>query len=99
MVELDKQCQDMCVGKKGPSKLYVPLNNTKAILEDFKWGDVMQDMNVPTIKKEANQVPSLCTAYGILMHQRWRELSLIQNVMTIVLGIGHSTSKVLPNLN
>lgn len=37
---------------------------------------------------------TLCTAYGILMNTRWKELTLIQKVNGILLGFGNATERV-----
>ena len=35
--------------------------------------------------------------YAMMMNQRWQELSLVQKIATIILGVGHSSKKI--NLN
>ena len=44
--------------------------------------DVLATIAVPEIKEHAaeQKIPPLCTAYGIFMNPRWKELSLIQKV-------------------
>ena len=42
----------------------------------------------------AKQIAPLCTAYGILMFTRWKELSLIQKMNSILLSTGHATERV-----
>ena len=42
----------------------------------------------------AKQITPLCTAYGILMFTRWKELSLIQKMNSILLSTGHATERV-----
>lgn len=56
--------------------------------------DFITTISVPVVKEKENQVPPLCVAYGLMMHTRWKELSLIQKIVTFILGIGHSTAKV-----
>ena len=109
--EIDGQCRDLCVrkrGKHGPSVLHVSRPDTKESLENFTWASIIEEMkmrapdlldfiatvSVPVVKEKGNQVPSVCVAYAVMMHARWRELSLVQKVITFILGIGHSTSKV-----
>ena len=91
-----------------PSVLHVCRKETKSSLESFTWSSVLQEMkerapdvldfiatiSVPVVKEKENQVPPLCVAYGLMMHTRWKELSLIQKIVTFILGIGHSTAKV-----
>lgn len=60
--------------------------------------DVIVTIAVPQIKGDCEQtVPQLCTAYGILMNSRWKELSLIQKVNGILLGAGNANEKVTAN--
>ena len=106
--EIDQQCRDLCVRKHAPSVLHVCRNETKSSLESFTWSSVLQEMkerapdvldfiatiSVPVVKEKENQVPPLCVSYGLMMHTRWKELSLIQKIVTFILGIGHSTAKV-----
>ncbi len=57
--------------------------------------DFLVAIAVPQIKQSAEQhVPPLCTAYGILMNCRWKELSLIQKINGILLGFGNATERV-----
>lgn len=78
-------------------------------LETFSWQSIIMEMRrhapdvldffatiaVPQIKKDSEQqIPPLCTAYGILMHSRWKELSLIQKLNRILLGFGNATGRV-----
>ena len=58
--------------------------------------DVLASISSPEIKGDGEkQIPPLCTSYGILMNSRWKELSLIQKVNGIILGVGGATEKVL----
>ena len=79
-------------------------------LENFSWERVITEMKervpdvldvlaaiaVPNVKVNSEQQSApLCTAYGILMFTRWKELSLIQKIInTIVLSVGHATERV-----
>lgn len=58
--------------------------------------DFLVTITVPQMKRDSEQqIPPLCTAYGILMNSRWRELSLIQKVNGILLGFGNATERVI----
>lgn len=59
--------------------------------------DFLVTIAVPQMKRDSDQqqIPPLCTAYGILMNSRWRELSLIQKVNGILLGFGNATERVI----
>lgn len=58
--------------------------------------DVLLSISSPAIKgNDEKQIPPLCTSYGTLMNSRWKELSLIQKVKGIILGVGGATVKVL----
>ena len=58
--------------------------------------DVLVSISSPAIKGDREkQIPPLCMSYGILMNSRWKELSLIQKVNGIILGIVGATEKVL----
>ena len=78
-------------------------------LENFSWERVITEMKecvpdvldvlaaiaVPNVKVNSEQQSApLCIAYGILMFTRWKELSLIQKINTIVLSVGHATERV-----
>jgi len=57
--------------------------------------DFLVTIAVPQITDSIEQqVPPLCTAYGILMNSRWKELSLIQKINGILLGFGNATERV-----
>lgn len=45
--------------------------------------------------RATNSTFMTCVAYGILMNSRWRELSLIQKVNSILLGFGNATDRVM----
>ena len=87
-----------------PSVLLVPRHKTKHLLDKFSWNDFIEELKqrVPTLlhvltavavplKRIAtdHDVPALCTAYSVLMNQRWKELR-----NTLFLGVGHGTKKV-----
>ena len=62
--------------------------------------DFLVTIAVPQINQSTEkQIPPLCTAYGILMNSRWKELSLIQKINGILLGFGNATERVLIGLN
>ena len=57
--------------------------------------DLLAAVGVPKIKGDGKkQVLPICTAYGILMNCRWRELSLVQKVNTVLLAVGNTSAKV-----
>ena len=61
--------------------------------------DFLVTIAVPQMKRDSEQqIPPLCTAYGILMNSRWRELSLIQKVNGILLGFGTATERVITSI-
>ena len=109
MKEIDEQCSNLSVRKisksgKQPSVLHVTRKETKKKLEEFtrtkvkeRAPDVLDFLcaiGVPKLKDGDKQIPPLCTAYGILLNNRWKELSLIQKVITTLFGVGHCTAKV-----
>ena len=58
--------------------------------------DFLVTVALPQAKKcEEQNVPALCEAYGVLMNIRWQELSLVQKINTILLGVGHTTARVI----
>ena len=59
--------------------------------------DVLAAVAIPNVtahEDSAKQIAPLCTAYGILMFTRWKELSLIQKMNSILLSTGHATERV-----
>lgn len=57
--------------------------------------DFMVAMAVPQLKgSDGRQIMPLCTAYGILMNVSCRELSLIQKMNAVLLGVGSATNRV-----
>lgn len=57
-------------------------------------------MAVPQLKgNDGRQIMPLCTAYGILMNVRCRELSLIQKMNAVLLGVGSATKRTFERLN
>ena len=55
--------------------------------------DVLAAVAIPNVtahEDSAKQIAPLCTAYGILMFTRWKELSLIQKMNSILLSTGHA---------
>ena len=95
-------------GGIGPSVLLVPSSNTQECLESFTWDNIIQEMKekipflldilttitTPTNKDNCDRGPNVCMAYGIMMNGRWQKLSLLQKVVTMIIGFGHSSSKV-----
>ena len=107
--EVDKQCSNLCVRKSAqPSVLRVPTEYHKSLVQ-FHWNNILTEMKerapdvldfmvamaVPQLKgSDGRQVMPLCTAYGILMNVRCRELSLIQKMNAVLLGVGSATKRV-----
>ena len=59
--------------------------------------DVLAAVAIPNVaahEDSAKQIAPLCTAYGILMFSRWKELSLIQKMNSILLSTGHAIERV-----
>ena len=55
--------------------------------------DVLVAVGIPNVKAHEDSEKQ-CTAYGILMFTRWKELSLIQKMNSILLSTGHATERV-----
>lgn len=107
--EVDKQCSNLCARKCAqPSVLRVPSEHHKSLVE-FQWNSILTEMKegapdvldfmvtmaVPQLKgNDGRQIMPLCTAYGILMNVRCRELSLIQKMNAVLLGVGSATKRV-----
>lgn len=107
--EVDSQCGKLCARKSAlPSVLRVPSTNPKSLVE-FHWENILTEMKerapdvldfmvamaVPKLNgNDGRQVMPLCTAYGILMNVRNRELSLVQKINSVLLGVGNATRRV-----
>ena len=107
--EVDKQCSNLCARKSvQPSVLRVPSEHHKSLVE-FQWNNILTEMKecapdvldfmvamaVPQLKgSDGRQIMPLCTAYGILMNVRCRELSLVQKMNAVLLGVGSATKRV-----
>ena len=107
--EVDLQCGKLCARMSAqPSASREPSRNPKSLVE-FQWQtklsemkerapdmlDFMVAMAVPKLKgNDGRQVMPLCTAYGILMNVRCRELSLVQKLNAVLLGVGNATIRV-----
>ena len=102
---VDEQCSRLCLK---PSVLRVPSAQHKNLVE-FKWEAILKEMEerapdvldflvamaIPKLKSnDGRQVIPLCTAYGILMNVRCRELSLVQKLNAVVLAVGNATKRV-----
>ena len=91
-----------------PSVLCVSRKDQKHISE-FKWISILQEMKdkapdvldflttiaIARIKEDEAQIAPLCSAFGILMNLRSRELSLVQKINTVILGAGSATKMVI----
>ena len=57
--------------------------------------DFMATAAIPKLKgNDGRQVMPFCTIYGILMNVRCRELSLVQKINAVLLGVGGATKRV-----
>lgn len=100
--EVDAQCAMLCARKSSePSVLRVPSERHKNLVE-FLWNNILTEMRerapdvldfmatvaIPKLKgNDGRQVMPLCNAYGILMNVRCRELSLVQKINAVLLGV------------
>ena len=91
---INEKCKKLCAKtkKEKPSVLRVTREQQKN-LADFKWVNLLREMNervpevlkvlmaiaIPHLKSDHSQVAPLCIAFGILMHLRSRELSLVHS--------------------
>lgn len=100
--------QPMCQKKCPAFSSLVPSEHHKSLVE-FHWNNILTEMKehapdvlgfmvamaVPQLKgSDGRQIMPLCTAYGILMNVRYRELSLIQKMNAVLLGVGSATKRV-----
>ena len=62
--------------------------------------DLISTVATPRLKINVDdQVATICMVYSMMMNQRWQELSLMQKIATVILGIGHSSKKVRHDFN
>ena len=106
---VDSQCTKLCVKTKGVPSVLRSSREDRNNLTAFTWMQILNEMKdrapdvleflstiaVPNLKDDGRQVAPLCVAYGILMNQRCKELSLVQKINTILLGTGSATKKVI----
>ena len=106
---MDAQCAMLCARKSSePSVLRVSSERHKNLVE-FRWNNILTKMRerapdvldfmataaIPKLKgNDGRQVMPFCTAYGILMNVRCRELSLVQKINAVLLGVGGATKRV-----
>ncbi|CAH3179477.1 unnamed protein product, partial [Porites lobata] len=111
---VDEQCSRLCLRTTAePSVLRVPSAQHKNLVE-FKWEAILKEMEerapdvldflvamaIPKLKgNDGRQVIPLCTAYGILMNVRCRELSLVQKINAVVLAVGNATKRTFERMN
>lgn len=107
--EVDNQCTKLCARTSAePSVLRVPSTQHKSLVE-FRWDSILNEMKerapdvldfmvavaLPKLKgNDGRQVMPICTAYSILMNVRCRELSLVQKMNAVLLGVGNATKRV-----
>ena len=104
---VNEQCQKLCSKTQEKSSVLRVSTADQKNLAEFKWISILREMKerapdvldvlttvaITRVKQDTSQVPPLCTAFGLLMNKRARELSLVQKVNT-VLGAGNATKKV-----
>ena len=107
--DVDAQCALLCARKSSePSVLRVPSERHKNLVE-FLWNKILTEMRerapdvldfmvtvaIPRLKgNDGRQVMPLCTAHGILVNVRCRELFLVQKINAGLLGVGGATKRV-----
>ncbi|XP_028403965.1 uncharacterized protein LOC114526566 [Dendronephthya gigantea] len=111
---VNEQCKNLCVKTKGIPSVMRVTRKSQRDLKSFKWIDVLRELKdrspdileflltiaVPSkLKCTWQQIPPVCTAFGILMNQRCRELSLIQKINTVILGSSNATKKTFQRFN
>ena len=110
---VDSQCTKLCVKTKGVPSVLRSSREEQKNLTSFTWMQILNEMKdrapdvleflatiaVPNLKDDGRQVAPLCVAYGVLMNQRCKELSLIQKINSILLGTGSATKKVIFIIN
>jgi hypothetical protein len=81
-------------------------------INTFRWIDILKEMKdrapdvldvlvtiaLSKLKEDGSQLPPLCMAMGILMNIRFKELSLVQKLTSVILGSGGATQKVTTNI-
>ena len=102
---VNEQCQKRCSKTKEKSSVLQVSRAVQKNLAEFKWISILREMKertsdvldflttvaIPRVKEDTSQVPALCTAFGLSMNMRSRELALVQKVSTVVLGAGNAT--------
>ncbi|XP_029185142.2 uncharacterized protein LOC114953141 isoform X2 [Acropora millepora] len=113
--DIDEQCQKLCTRSQEKwSVLRIPRSKHKD-LKNFSWNSIILELyeRAPDVldflvtvalpkgtkKCEDKYVPAICEGYGVLMNVRWQELSLIQKINTILLGVGHTIARTFQRLN
>ena len=105
--EIDSQSKRLCVRSRTTSVLLMSRKDNKE-LKNFSWLKILSVMKenapdvldfistiaAPTVKQDGQQIPPICMTYALMMHTRWRELSLCQKIVSVILGVGHVTKKV-----
>ena len=61
--------------------------------------DFLATIAVPNLKDNGGQAAPLCVAYGVSMNQRFRQLSLVQKITSVLLGTGSATKEVILIIN
>jgi hypothetical protein len=109
--ELDIQCKSLCTRTRNPSVLHMSRKDNEKI-HNFSWFSILHELKTrapdvldfirtlaaPTVHEDGRQLAPVCMAYALMMHTRWAELSLCQKIVSVILGLGHATEKVLFSL-
>ena len=105
--EIDEQCKALCHRNSNPSVLLMTRKDNEEI-KNFSRLKIMKEMEerapdlldfirVATALKvhdDGREVAPICMIYSLMMHSRWRELSLCQKIVAVILGIGHALERV-----
>ena len=99
----------LCARKSSePSVLRISSERHKNLVE-FRWNNILTEMRerapdvldftanaaIPKLKgNDGRQVMPFSSAYWILMNVRCRELSLVQKINAVLLGVGDATKRV-----
>ena len=78
---VNEQCQKLCSKTKEKSSVLRMSRADQKNLAEFKWiQSILREMKkraLDALDFFTSQVPPLCTAFGLLMNMRSRELSLV----------------------
>ena len=106
--QIDEQSRSLCVQKPGTADHYlshVTRKSTKSSLDDFSWSSLLKKWKVHLLTCLISRPlwvycctrrwkSSTSSVYGYVMNIQCWGLNLVQNLITIILGIAHSNHKV-----